>query len=79
MVGCIIVAIILILIGLYFVAEGIWWFGLIRAGVVKLTGGPTTTGTPTPEKLARAACVIAGLGFIILSILVLAKVIPCNF
>lgn len=65
MTTCMILAIFGLLFGLYLILEGIFYFGLVK--IVR----------PAPTTEIRVSCIIIGLLFVVLAILIFAGVIPC--
>ncbi|HEV2914222.1 MAG TPA: hypothetical protein VGX92_13160 [Pyrinomonadaceae bacterium] len=63
-VGEIIATVIGLLFGIYLILEGIFYFGLVK--IVR----------PAPTTEIRVSCIIIGLIFVVLAILIFAGVIP---
>lgn len=65
MTTCMILAVFGLLFGLYLILEGIFYFGLVK--IVR----------PASTTEIRVSCFIIGLIFVVLAILIFARVIPC--
>jgi hypothetical protein len=65
MTTCMILAIFGLLFGIYLMLEGIFYFGLVK--IVR----------PASTTEIRVSCFIIGLIFVVLAILIFARVIPC--
>lgn len=62
---CMILAIFGLLFGVYLILEGIFYFGLVK--IVR----------PASTTEIRVSCIIIGLLFAVLAVLIFAGVIPC--
>jgi hypothetical protein len=65
MTTCMILAIFGLLFGIYLILEGIFYFGLVK--IVR----------PASTTEIRVSCFIIGAIFVVLAILIFARVIPC--
>lgn len=65
MTTCMILAIFGLLFGVYLILEGIFYFGLVK--IVR----------PASTTEIRVSCIIIGLLFAVLAVLIFAGVIPC--